>query len=114
MAHNSIVTTFYVEGPNWKETVSLDADIFPTEDERILEAATIAIETSSKRSNSKFQLGPMVQVKEKTGQERTALVNAYKCLLNAGKHDLAKRLHTNFQKNEGQDLGLDDKGYSWI
>ena len=107
-------TTFYVEGPNWKETVSIDTEIFSDESQSLFEAATIGIEESFRKQGKKFKLGPMVQIKEKNGKQRTALVNSYVCLLNAGKHDLAERLNSNFKESEGQDLSTDDSGFSWL
>lgn len=114
MTHRTTFTTFYVEGPNWKETVEVDSDMFSDDGQRVLEAATQAIEVSSKALKSKFKLGPMVQVKEKGGKERTALVNTYTCLSNAGKHSLAQRLNVKFMDSEGQDLSSDEIGFSWL
>lgn len=114
MTHNSTEITFCVEGPDWKETVSVDTDIFPDESTQLFEAATVAIEKNFKLYGKKFKLGPMVQLKEKAGKKRTALVNAYVCLMNAGKPSLAERLNSRFKESEGQDLSIDDKGYSWL
>ena len=114
MTQRSTTTTFCVEGPGWKETVSIDTDIFPEESMQLFEAATIAIENNFKLYGQKFKLGPMVQIKEKSGKKRTALVNAYMCLNNAGKPALAERLNRKFKEAEGQDLSIDDAGYSWL
>jgi len=107
-------TTFYAEGVDWKETVSVDADIFVSDPDQLFEAATSAIEINIEKYGNKFKLGPMVQIKEKTGKKRTALVNSYICLNNAAKYALADRLCSAFKKAEGQDLSVDDTGFSWV
>jgi hypothetical protein len=103
--------SFYVEGPDWGHTVSVDPELFDNERAQIIEAATVGVE---KQINSEeFNLGAIVIVKKTKTAKKEALVNAYLCLVNVGKYKLAEDLRANFKKNSGQDLAEDKTGYSF-
>lgn len=103
--------SFYVEGPDWGHTVSIDPELFDNERAQIIEAASAGIEKQVE--SDEFNLGAIVIVKKNKTSKKEALVNAYLCLVNIGKYKLAEDLRTNFKKNSGQDLAEDNTGYSF-
>ena len=104
--------TYHVEGTDWNTDVELDAEIFETEKEQIFEAATRALEIRM-ADNEELSIGAIILVK-KQRSPKEAMVNAYICLNNAGKYKLAEELRENFKKSSGgQDLALDETGYSY-
>lgn len=102
---------FYVEGPDWSHTVSVDPEVFDDERSQIIEAASAGVE---KQINAdEFNLGAIVIVKKTKSTKKEALVNAYICLINVGRYKLAENLRQNFKKSSGQDLAEDKIGYSF-
>jgi hypothetical protein len=93
--------SFYVEGPDWGHTVSIDPELFDNERAQIMEAASSGVE---KQIDS---------VKKNKTSKKEALVNAYLCLVNIGKYKMAEDLRANFKKSSGQDLAEDKTGYSF-
>ena len=102
---------FHVEGPDWKTIVELDADVFESEAEQLFEAGTLAVEYVL-TENDETNIGAILLVK-KNKSTKEAMVNSYICLNNAGQYELAEELRTNFKKQSGQDLALDQNGYSY-
>lgn len=102
---------FHVEGPDWRTTVELDSNIFESEPEQLFEAGTRAVEyvMSEKEETN---IGAILLIK-KNKSVKEAMVNSYICLNNAGQYKLAEELRTNFKKQSGQDLALDQTGYSY-
>lgn len=100
---------YQVEGPDWKHTVSLDPDAFDTEQARIFEAGTKAIEKQIEVADV-FNVGAVVIVRK---GRKEVLVNAYICLNNAAQYKIAEELRANFKKQTGQDLSVDESGYSY-
>ncbi len=105
-------TTFYVEGPDWEHTVSLDPTIFEDERSQLFEAATLAVEKQMKAAEL-LNVGAIILVRKSKAAKKEAMVNAYICLSNAGQYALAENLRNNFKKESGQDLALDENGYSY-
>lgn len=111
MSSKTKTVSYYVEGPNWAQTVELDTEIFDTEACQIFEAGTRAIEQELKKSDD-LDLGPFLLVK-KTKKAKTELfVNTYICLNNSGHYKLAEELRSNYKKESGEDLAQDEQGYS--
>lgn len=105
--------TYHVEGPDWVYEAELDAEIFVTEAEQLFEAGTRGIENQLKeKSDSDINIGAIIIVR-KLKSSREALVNSYICLNNAAQHKLAEKLRENFKTQSGQDLALDQIGYSY-
>lgn len=104
--------TYHVEGPDWDIDVELDTEIYESERDQLFEAGTRAIELTLKE-NDKMTIGAVLIVKkQKTSKE--ALVNAYICLNNAAQYQMAENLRETFKKTSGgQDLALDQEGYSY-
>jgi hypothetical protein len=104
--------TFYVEGPDWTEEIIVDVDIFDDEASQLFEAGTKAIE---KQVNEKDELnvGALLLIKKGKKTSKEAMVNAYICLNNAAQYDLAEKLKKNFLEASGQDLSLDEPGYTY-
>lgn len=111
MSSKTKTITYYVEGPDWEQTVSLDTEIFETEEEQIFEAASRAIEKEMSTSEN-FNLGPIIIVKKSKKAQKEILVNSYICLNNVGQQRLAEDLRKNFMKSTGQDLSKDEHGYT--
>ena len=103
--------TYHVEGPDWVYEAELDTEIFESEAEQLFEAATRGIEDQLKEKEE-LNVGAIIIVK-KGKSTREALVNSYICLNNAGQHQLAEKLRENFKKQSGQDLAVDETGYSY-
>lgn len=103
---------FYVEGPDWTQTVSLDPELLETERDRLIEAATLAIEKQIKESEE-LNLGAILLVRRSKAAKKEAMVNSYLCLVNAGHYKLAENLRLDFKKSSGQDLAEDANGFSY-
>ena len=103
--------TYKVEGPDWNTEVELDTEVFETEAEQLFEAGTRAIENTL-RESAEMNIGAIILIKRQKST-REAMVNAYICLNNAGQHVLAERLRENFKNSSGQDLAVDEVGYSY-
>lgn len=104
--------SFYVEGPDWTYSVSLDPEIFDDERSQLFEAASVAVETQLKNSDD-VNIGAMIIVKKSKAAKKEAFVNAYLCLVNVGYYKLAEDLRANFKKETGNDLAADKMGYSF-
>ena len=104
--------SFYVEGPDWEHTVSINSDVFFDERAQLFEAATLAVEKEMKTATS-LNVGAIILVKKSKTAKKEAMVNAYLCLVNVGQYRLAEDLRQNFKKQSGQDLALDETGYSF-
>ena len=116
MMTQNITDLYTVRGPNWSALVYVDPNTHETERDQLIEAATTGIENQWKTNEENFQLGPIVSVKKmtkSTKKTKTALVNSYLCLSNAGLHSLAEQLRDSYKSETGQDLKLDEAGYSW-
>lgn len=103
---------FYVEGPNWVQTVSIDPELLETERDRLIEAATLGIEKQIKETDA-LDLGAILLVRRGKTSKKEAMVNAYICLINAGHYKLAENLREDFKKSSGQDLAQDKNGFSY-
>lgn len=103
---------FYVEGPDWDHTVSLDPTLFDDERAQVIEAASLAIEKQMRDADD-LNLGAIIIVKRSKSAKKEALVNAYLCLVNVGQYKLAEELRKNFKNSSGQDLAEDKMGYSF-
>lgn len=102
---------FNVEGPDWKHEVQIDPDIFDSERDLYIEAASEGIEKQI--AVGELNLGPLVIVK-KEKSKKEALVNSYICLNNVSHYKLAEELRQNYLKQtNGQDLAVDTQGYSF-
>lgn len=110
MSAKEKTATYYIEGPDWSQTVSVDADIFDDESSQIFEAATKAIEKEIKKSDTNFNIGPLLIVKKSKKAKKEKLVSAYICLNNAALYNVAEDLRKNFKAQTGQDIALDDAG----
>lgn len=123
---------FYVEGPDWEQSVSIDPELFENERDQLIEAGTLAIEKQIRATPSKeggtlgaekktltiqdtevFNLGAILLVKKSKTAKKEAMVNAYICLINAGQYKLAEMLRVDFKKASGQDLAQDTNGVSY-
>lgn len=100
------MVSYYVEGPDWGQNVSLNTDAFDTEESQVLEAGTRAIEQEMKKSDN-FNIGAMLIVKKGKRVKGEKFVNAYVCLNNAAQYALAEDLRKNFKAQTGQDLAID-------
>lgn len=103
---------FYIEGPDWEQSVSLDPELFIEERDRLIEAGTLAIEKQIKEHES-LNLGAILLIKRTKSSKKEAMVNAYICLINAGQYKLAETLRNDFKKSSGQDLAEDKTGFSY-
>ena len=106
--------TFYVEGPDWEQNVSLDPTLFDDERSQLFEAASLAIEKQMKiplEDDEDFNLGALLLVRKSKTAKKEAMVNAYICLVNVGQYQLAEELRANFKKETGNDLASDKTGY---
>jgi hypothetical protein len=103
--------TYRVEGPDWDTEVELDTEIYATEPEQLFEAGTRAIE-SMIGANDQLNIGAILLIK-RPKSSKEAMVNSYICLVNAAQYKLAEELRENFKKTSGQDLALDETGYSY-
>ncbi len=102
---------FHVEGVDWETDIELDTQIFETDGEQLFEAGTRAIEFVLKEKNN-INMGAILLIK-KNKSRKEAMVNTYICLNNAGQYKLAEELRKNFKNQSGQDLALDETGYSY-
>lgn len=111
---NKNESVFYVSGPDWDVVVNVDVEVNEGEREQLLEAGTIAIERKlSVNKDADVNFGPILLVKKGKKTSREAMVNTYHCLTNAAKYNLAEDLRVNYKKDTGNDLALDEKGYSY-
>ena len=106
------ITTFYVEGPDWEQSVGVDVNVCEDERSQLFEAATLGLELQLKQTET-LNVGAIILVRKGKVAKKEAMVNAYICLLNSGQHVLAENLRTNFKASSGQDLALDEIGYSY-
>lgn len=106
------IMNFYVEGPDWTQTVSLDPELLETERDRLIEAATLGIEKQIKVAEE-LNLGAIILVRRSKTAKKEAMVNSYLCLVNAGHYKLAENLRKDFKKSSGQDLSEDKNGFSY-
>jgi len=104
--------SFYVEGPDWEHSVSIDPAIFDDERSQLFEAAAQAVEKQMKTSDV-LNVGAVILVRKSKTAKKEAMVNAYLCLVNVGQYKLAEDLRKNFKKESGQDLATDHLGYSY-
>lgn len=118
MSKQTGTATYYIEGPDWARSVEIDTDVFDTFSAQLFEAASQAIEKEIKESDN-FNLGAILLVRKgKKATDKELLVNAYICLNNIGKFQLAETLRENFKEQTkkddqpGQDLADDEIGYS--
>lgn len=102
--------SFYVEGPDWSHSVSLNPELFEDERNQYIEAASLAIEKQLETDD--MNLGAIIIVKRSKASKKEVLVNAYLCLVNVAQYELAEDLRANFKKSSGQDLAEDKIGYS--
>lgn len=117
MTQESTSITFSIRGPQWVEIVSVDPTDFSDDRSKYIEVATRGIESQWKSAGKKFKLGPIVEVKQKTTNGPTVIVNSYLCLLNSSiptAQSLAEMLRKNYQEETGQDLKLDESGYTEV
>jgi hypothetical protein len=112
MSNKTKIMSFYVEGPDWAHSVSLDPELFDDERAQLFEAASLALEKQIKE-NEDMNLGAIIIVKKSKAAKKEAFVNAYLCLVNIGHYKLAEELRTNFKKESGNDLAEDKMGYSF-
>lgn len=103
--------TYYVEGPDWVQPVSIDSEIFDTENSQLFEACARAIEQELKKPTT-FNIGALLIVKKTKNSKKEKLVNSYIALNNAAQYSLAEDLRKNFLSQSGQDLSKDDAGIS--
>jgi hypothetical protein len=106
MSSKTKTVSYYVEGPDWGQNVTLDTDAFDTENAQVLEAGTRAIEQEMKKTDD-FNIGALLIVKKGKKAKGEKLVNAYICLNNAAQYSLAEDLRKNFKAQTGQDLAID-------
>jgi len=106
MSSKTKMVSYYVEGPDWNQNISLDSDAFDTENVQIIEAGTRAIEQEMKKTEN-FNIGALLIVKKGKKVKGEKLVNAYICLNNAAQYELAEDLRKNFKAQTGQDLAID-------
>jgi hypothetical protein len=111
MTQNDHVT-FYIEGPDWANEVEIDTSIFDTEAAQLFEAGTKAIEKQMEKSDE-VNFGAILLVKKGKKTAKEAMVNSYICLNNANQFALAEKLRATFKESTGQDLSVDEKGYSY-
>jgi len=105
-------TTYYVEGPNWEATVSVDTDINTEEKFQLLEAGTLAIEKRLSTGKD-IQFGPILLIRRASRTAKEAQVNTYLCLINAAQYKAAEDLRSNYKKSSGEDLSLDQNGFAY-
>lgn len=105
------LATYYIEGPDWERSVEIDTEVFDTFPSQLFEAASQAMEKEIAESDN-FNLGAILIVKKGKKPEKELLVNAYICLNNIGKSELAENLRKSFREETGQDLAVDEIGYS--
>ena len=107
-------STFIVRGPQWTETIVIDESDFTDNRSKYIEVATRGMESQWKSSESKFRLGPVVEVKKSTGS-KSVLVNTYWGLLNSSiplAQNRAETIRENYKTETGQDLKLDTTGFT--
>lgn len=104
--------TFYIEGPDWASEVEVDTELFDDERAQLFEAGTRALEKRL-ADNEDLNLGAIILIKKGKKNAKEAMVNTYICLNNAAQYKLAETLRKNFKESTGQDLSLDDVGYSY-
>jgi hypothetical protein len=104
--------TFYIEGPDWANEVEIDTTIFDTEAAQLFEAGTRSIEKQMK-DNEDLNLGAILLIKKGRKNAKEAMVNSYVCLNNAHQYALAEKLRQSFKESSGQDLSVDEKGYTY-
>jgi len=107
--------TFQIEGPDWVSEAVVDTSIFEDERSQIFEAATRGLEYQIKNSDH-VNVGAIILVrkgKKLTKTTKEAMVNSYICLNNAAQYEIAETLRKNFKKTTGQDLAIDQVGYSY-
>jgi hypothetical protein len=102
---------YHVEGTDWERAVQIDTTIFDTPSAQLFEAASQAVEKEIIESEN-FNLGAILIVKKNKKTTKEFLVNAYICLNNIAKYDLAESLRKNYKAETGQDLATDEIGYS--
>jgi len=111
----SSTSTFTVRGPQWSEIVVIDESDFPDDRSKYMEIATRGMESQWKSSESKFKLGPVVEVKQKSKNSKSVLVNTYWGLLNSSiplAQSRAETIRENYKTETGQDLQLDTIGFT--
>lgn len=106
MSSKTKTVSYYVEGPDWDQNVTLDINAFDTENAQLFEAGTRAIEQEMKKTDN-FNIGALLLVKKNKKSKTEKLVNAYVCLNNAAQYELAEDLRKNFKAQTGQDLAID-------
>lgn len=111
MSSKTKTVTYYIEGPDWAHNIELDSEVFDTLPSQLFEAGTRAIEKQMSKTD-KFNIGAVLIAKKGKKAKLEMLVNAYVCLINAAKYDLAEDLRRNFKKETGQDLATDEAGFS--
>jgi len=111
MSKQTGMATYYVEGPNWSRKVDIDTEVFDTFEAQLFEAGSQAVEKEMGESDN-FDLGAILIIKKNKKSAKELLVNAYICLNNVGKFQLAETLRKNFKEQTGQDLAVDEIGYS--
>jgi hypothetical protein len=111
MSSKTKTVTYQVEGPDWVHTVMVEADIFETEQERLFEAGTRAIEKEMKSPNT-FNIGALLIIRKGKSSKNERLVNSYICLNNAALYNIAEDLRKNFKAQTGQDIATDTTGIS--
>lgn len=104
--------SFYVEGPDWGHSVSIDPELFDDERSQYFEAASLALEKQM-RDNEDMNLGAIIIVKKSKAAKKEVFVNAYLCLVNIGYYKHAEELRATFKKESGNDLAEDKMGYSF-
>jgi hypothetical protein len=104
--------SFYVEGPDWSHSVSLDSMLFDDERSQLFEAASLGLEKQFKNADN-VNVGALVIVKKTKTSKKEAFVNSYICLINIGMYELAENLRVNFKKETGNDLAEDKIGYTF-
>lgn len=112
MSNKTKMMSFYIEGPDWAQNVSIDPELFDDERSQLFEAASVGLEKQMKE-NDNMNLGALICVKKTKNSKKEAYVNAYICLINIGYYQHAEELRTNFKKESGNDLAEDKTGYSF-
>lgn len=115
MMTKASTSTFTVRGPQWTETVVIDESDFADDRSKYIEIATRGMESQWKTSESKFRLGPVVEVKQKSRNGKSVLVNTYWGLLNSSiplAQSRAEMIRENYKAETGQDLQLDTVGFT--
>lgn len=103
---------YQVEGPGWTREVLVDSELHDDERSQLIEAGTLALEAKIKEDEA-LSVGAVLSINKKGKKSKEALVNAYLCLINASQHKIAESLRQNFKKETGNDLAMDEKGFSY-